>query len=166
MLLYRMSFIMMSPTTTSDYKIFAMLILSIIIISLFSSSAAFSTQRTHHVNSIRVHNQKSCYRSRYRYATTNDDDVDVVVNGVASTKQSKNDEDNSTYDFTKEELADISELSSDLDKLKNIRPAEPSSDFSAPTALISAGSSYTRLWTYETWSQHAIHLTYDIFGMF
>jgi len=100
-----------------------------------------------------VHSLHQNYRKRVYFATTNDDADAVSVNGI-STKQPKN-EDIYTYDFTKEELADISQLSSDLDKLKSIRPAEPSSDFSAPTALISAGSSYTRLWTYETWSQHA-----------
>ena len=91
---------------------------------------AFSPSRTHHVHNIRIQNYN---RKRVHYAAiANDDDADVVVNGIVSTKQSKN-EDSSTYDFTKEELADISKLSSDLDKLKNIRPAEPSSDFSAPT---------------------------------
>jgi len=137
---------MRRPTTI------AMIVLSIISICLFSSSLAFSPSCTH-VHSIRIHNQKSYYRSRY--AAITNDDADAVVNGVVSTMQLKNDEDSSTYDFTKEEIADISKLSSDLNKLKNLRPAEPSSDFSAPTALISAGSSYTRLWTYATWSQHA-----------
>ena len=46
-------------------------------------------------------------------------------------------------------------LSNDLNKLKSIRPPEPKADFSAPTALISAGSSYTRLWTEQTWLRHA-----------
>lgn len=49
----------------------------------------------------------------------------------------------------------LSKLSDDLRRLASLRPPLPSADFSAPTALISAGSSYTRLWTASTWKHHA-----------
>lgn len=53
---------------------------------------------------------------------------------------------------TKEALQN---LRRDFDTLKQIRPADPSADTSAPVALISAGSSYTRLWTASTWKAHS-----------
>ncbi|KAL7529208.1 hypothetical protein ACHAXR_007125 [Thalassiosira sp. AJA248-18] len=64
-------------------------------------------------------------------------------------------------DVLKEE--ELHRLSEDLDKLKALRPPEPSADFSAPTAIISAGSSYTRLWTHKTWMTHGNppHLRYS-----
>lgn len=46
-------------------------------------------------------------------------------------------------------------LSGDLAKLEKIRPPVPSADFSSPLTIISAGSSYTRLWTAETWKAHS-----------
>ena len=52
----------------------------------------------------------------------------------------------------KEQLA---EFSKNLVQLSAIRPPDPSADQSAPIALISAGSSYTRLWTPLTWLKHA-----------
>ena len=42
----------------------------------------------------------------------------------------------------------------DLIALADQRPPIPSADFSAPAAIISAGSSYTRLWTAGTWERH------------
>mmetsp|Transcript_45385 Transcript_45385/g.110386 ORF Transcript_45385/g.110386 Transcript_45385/m.110386 type:complete len:488 (-) Transcript_45385:88-1551(-) len=49
----------------------------------------------------------------------------------------------------------ISQFANDLQQLTSMRPSEPSADESAPVALISAGSSFTRLWTPETWMKHA-----------
>ena len=49
----------------------------------------------------------------------------------------------------------LEKLRNDFNKLKQIRPADPSKDTSAPVAIISAGSSYTRLWTTHTWEQHS-----------
>ena len=49
----------------------------------------------------------------------------------------------------------LSDFSKDLVQLSSIRPPDPSADQSAPIALISAGSSYTRLWTPLTWLKHA-----------
>ena len=49
----------------------------------------------------------------------------------------------------------LSNFSKDLMQLSAIRPPDPSADQSAPIALISAGSSYTRLWTPLTWLKHA-----------
>lgn len=49
----------------------------------------------------------------------------------------------------------LSDFSKDLVQLSAIRPPDPSADQSAPIALISAGSSYTRLWTPLTWLKHA-----------
>jgi len=43
---------------------------------------------------------------------------------------------------------------SDLSHLMTIRPPNPSSDFSVPATIISAGSSYTRLWRATTWEGH------------
>ena len=49
----------------------------------------------------------------------------------------------------------LSNFSKDLMQLSAIRPPDPSADQSAPIAMISAGSSYTRLWTPLTWLKHA-----------
>lgn len=49
----------------------------------------------------------------------------------------------------------LSSFSKDLMQLSATRPPDPSADQSAPIALISAGSSYTRLWTPFTWLKHA-----------
>lgn len=59
----------------------------------------------------------------------------------------------STVAITKEKL--LEQLSADLAELALIRPNLPSADISAPLTIISAGSSYTRLWTNHTWSVHA-----------
>jgi ion channel-forming bestrophin family protein len=49
----------------------------------------------------------------------------------------------------------LQDFASDLARLEEVRPPIPSEDFSAPVAIISAGSSYTRLWTHETWKAHS-----------
>lgn len=49
----------------------------------------------------------------------------------------------------------LKRLQNDFNVLREIRPADPSKDTSAPVAIISAGSSYTRLWTTHTWEQHS-----------
>jgi ion channel-forming bestrophin family protein len=45
-------------------------------------------------------------------------------------------------------------LSRDLHRLSILRPNQWTADFSAPKTIISAGSSYTRLWNHETWKKH------------
>lgn len=52
-------------------------------------------------------------------------------------------------------VALLQNLSVDLAKLSTIRPVLPAADFSAPAAIISAGSSYTRIWTHSTWESHS-----------
>lgn len=42
----------------------------------------------------------------------------------------------------------------DLQILQKLRPPIPSADISAKKTIISAGSSYTRLWTHSTWTHH------------
>lgn len=49
----------------------------------------------------------------------------------------------------------LEKLQNDFAMLKQIRPADPAADTSAPVAIISAGSSYTRLWTPNTWKMHS-----------
>jgi putative membrane protein len=56
----------------------------------------------------------------------------------------------------------LHEFSNDVDSLSNLRPPTTDADISAPVTLISAGSSYTRLWTSSTWKSHSRppHLRY------
>jgi predicted membrane chloride channel (bestrophin family) len=42
-----------------------------------------------------------------------------------------------------------------------LRPAIPAADFSAPRALISDGSSYTRLWNHDIWNFHTLHSPHE-----
>jgi len=49
----------------------------------------------------------------------------------------------------------LSKFRTDLDRLSELRPAVPDADASAPRTIISAGSSYTRLWTADTWRAHS-----------
>jgi predicted membrane chloride channel (bestrophin family) len=42
----------------------------------------------------------------------------------------------------------------DLEVLQKLRPPIPSADISQKQTIISAGSSYTRLWTHSTWENH------------
>jgi putative membrane protein len=55
------------------------------------------------------------------------------------------------------------DFSRDLDQSSILRPGEPTADFSAPETLISAGSSYTRIWTTKTWERHSFppHVRYS-----
>jgi putative membrane protein len=57
----------------------------------------------------------------------------------------------------------LQDFSRDLDQLSILRPGEPTADLSAPQTLISAGSSYTRLWTTKTWEHHSFppHIRYS-----
>jgi predicted membrane chloride channel (bestrophin family) len=61
----------------------------------------------------------------------------------------------------KESVADnikndaLDALEKDLQILTKVRPAEPSSDISFPTHIVSAGSSYTRIYTKQTWNIHS-----------
>lgn len=56
----------------------------------------------------------------------------------------------------------LSRLGKDFAVLREIRPPNPANDTSAPVAIISAGSSYTRFWTRDTWKEHSKppHLRY------
>ena len=56
---------------------------------------------------------------------------------------------------TKDTKDALEKLQNDFARLKQIRPADPAADTSAPVAIISAGSSYTRLWTPNTWKMHS-----------
>ena len=49
----------------------------------------------------------------------------------------------------------LNKLKTDVDALTKIRPPEPSADTSVPPAIVSAGSSYTRIWTHHTWKIHS-----------
>lgn len=49
----------------------------------------------------------------------------------------------------------LQNLALDLKRLSEARPPDPSADVSAPFTIISAGSSYTRLWTANTWKIHS-----------
>lgn len=49
----------------------------------------------------------------------------------------------------------VSKFAADISKLAEMRPPFPSADISAIEIFISAGSSYTKLWTHETWKRHA-----------
>lgn len=50
----------------------------------------------------------------------------------------------------------LDELEKDWNKLQSLRPSEPSADISFPTAVVSVGgSSYTRMWTHQTWNIHS-----------
>lgn len=49
----------------------------------------------------------------------------------------------------------FSELENDLTALTKLCPPEASADHSIPPAIVSAGSSYTRLWTHHTWKIHS-----------
>ena len=57
------------------------------------------------------------------------------------------------FDETPTDL--ITKLENDLDTLTKLRPPQPGADPSIPQALVSAGSSYTRLWTHQTWEIHS-----------
>ena len=49
----------------------------------------------------------------------------------------------------------------DLRRLSIVRPAVPNADFSAPLELISAGSSYTRIWNPDTWKRHSLSYPHE-----
>jgi hypothetical protein len=49
----------------------------------------------------------------------------------------------------------LGSFSADLERLSDLRPPIPSADFSDTKTIISAGSSYTRLWTHSSWKRHA-----------
>jgi len=57
----------------------------------------------------------------------------------------------------------LAKFANDVDNLATLRPPSTDADISAPFTLISAGSSYTRLWTESTWKQHSRppHLRYS-----
>ncbi len=70
-----------------------------------------------------------------------------------------------TNGITREEKVDklsndvstqLAAFARDLRRLSIVRPAVPNADFSAPLELISAGSSYTRIWNPDTWKRHSL----------
>jgi hypothetical protein len=48
----------------------------------------------------------------------------------------------------------LASFSADLERLSDLRPPIPSADCSDTKTIISAGSSYTRLWTHSSWKRH------------
>eukprot|EP00579_Thalassiosira_antarctica_P009309 CAMPEP_0201883508 /NCGR_PEP_ID=MMETSP0902-20130614/15868_1 /ASSEMBLY_ACC=CAM_ASM_000551 /TAXON_ID=420261 /ORGANISM="Thalassiosira antarctica, Strain CCMP982" /LENGTH=451 /DNA_ID=CAMNT_0048412317 /DNA_START=60 /DNA_END=1413 /DNA_ORIENTATION=+ len=68
-----------------------------------------------------------------------------------------------------ENVININKLKQDLNDLSELRPPNPTGlwaqrnpDCSLPLAIVSAGSSYTRIWTHQTWSEHSYppHIRY------
>lgn len=59
---------------------------------------------------------------------------------------------------TSSQLSDFARV---LRRLSILRPAIPNADFSAPLEMISAGSSYTRIWTPETWKRHTLSYPHE-----
>jgi hypothetical protein len=49
----------------------------------------------------------------------------------------------------------LESFSADLERLTDLRPPIASADISDTKTIISAGSSYTRLWTHSSWKRHA-----------
>jgi hypothetical protein len=49
----------------------------------------------------------------------------------------------------------LESFSADLERLSVLRPPIAAADISAEKTIISAGSSYTRLWTHSSWRRHA-----------
>ena len=49
----------------------------------------------------------------------------------------------------------LSELQDDFNTLTELRPPNPLADISFPAAVVSDGSSYTRIWTVQTWNIHS-----------
>jgi hypothetical protein len=49
----------------------------------------------------------------------------------------------------------LASFTADLDRLSDLRPPIASADISDEKTIISAGSSYTRLWTHSSWRRHA-----------
>ena len=49
----------------------------------------------------------------------------------------------------------LNQLEMDWNELTKLRPSLPSADPSITAAIVSAGSSYTRIWTHSTWMVHS-----------
>ncbi len=49
----------------------------------------------------------------------------------------------------------LNELQDDFNALAELRPSDPLSDISFPASVVSDGSSYTRIWTTQTWQIHS-----------
>lgn len=49
----------------------------------------------------------------------------------------------------------LNELQDDFNALTELRPSDPLSDISFPSSVVSDGSSYTRIWTIQTWQIHS-----------
>jgi hypothetical protein len=100
---------------------------------------------THH------HHQLFSHLSDSSEAETSSSPLLLIVNGDSSHEPSSP----STKPATTTRRDVLISLSRDLHRLSSLRPNQWTADFSAPKTIISAGSSYTRLWTYETWQKHA-----------
>lgn len=55
----------------------------------------------------------------------------------------------------------LTDFARDLRHLSILRPANPNADFSAPLEIVSAGSSYTRIWTPDTWKSHTVSYPHE-----
>ena len=78
-------------------------------------------------------------------STEESDDDDSRDQGV-ETQQTAKSQNNEPW---------LDRLENDFQALAEWRPPHPSADRSIPAALVSAGSSYTRIWTHATWKAHS-----------
>lgn len=69
--------------------------------------------------------------------------------------QLKSDEKKTPLDDEPRKQRFLMDFADDLKELSNLRPPTLAADTSIPEALVSAGSSYTRLWTKSTWEKHS-----------
>jgi len=53
------------------------------------------------------------------------------------------------------DLSLLNELQDDFNTLTVLRPSDPLADISFPASVVSDGSSYTRIWTAQTWQIHS-----------
>ena len=59
----------------------------------------------------------------------------------------------STTHFSQADI--LLSLEADWASLTKVRPPQPDADISFPVDIVSEGSSYTRIWTHQTWSIHS-----------
>lgn len=58
-------------------------------------------------------------------------------------------------DDIRSDLSLLNELQDDFNTLTVLRPSDPLADISFPASVVSDGSSYTRIWTAQTWQIHS-----------
>jgi len=61
----------------------------------------------------------------------------------------------SSNDVSSSDFPLLNELEDDFNTLTELRPPNPLADISFPAAVVSDGSSYTRIWTAQTWEIHS-----------